>query len=179
MTTLRRRPTLSLYQAYIYVQLMIMIMRLSTQAHGSNKEKWKIKFHANKKNCRARVATVSSQATGVTVTMALLNKDGTPNFELPNEEEQDKTSTNLPPVKVESKVTRLSSSLNSSVASPSKSSTSYLKSDKWKCKECTYASNSEIEAESDDHGFMEKKFHKFKTSSESQPFINKRYKIKT
>lgn len=112
-----------------------------------------VKFHPSK-NVSVRDELVLFNAiipiddsNGI-VTMALSNKDGTPIFELPNDEEQDnKTSTNPPPppVKVESKVTRLSSGLNSSVGSPSKSSTSYLKSDKWKCKECTYASNSEID----------------------------------
>ena len=33
----------------VYIQLMIMIMCLSTQACGLNKEKIKIKFHANKR----------------------------------------------------------------------------------------------------------------------------------
>ena len=47
---------------------MIMIMHLSTQACGSNKEKSENKVPRQQRNCRARVATVSSQATGVTTT---------------------------------------------------------------------------------------------------------------
>ena len=70
------------------------------------------------------------------VTMVMCNKEGNPILTLPQDENFDvKLIYNQ----------RCTPSIKPTITSPAKSATSLLKSDNWKCKQCTYASTSETD----------------------------------